>query len=148
MPTQGCRRSRGCRRRRCASDPADRSTVPIYASVPRFPDLRLSSPQFRSRHGHSACRGGLVGVLHLAAAGNYARGWDGELISTCPDLEIAWPDAADHRPSVGRGFPGVVYADLVLPAAEAGYRSSQLASFSCLWTLGLPAPRILVGMKF
>ena len=147
MPAPGCHRPCGSRRRLYASDPAGNHAVSIHASVPRLPNIRSNPPQLRSRHGHPPYRGGLSGVLPPAAAGHHAGGWDADPDSTYPDLEISRPGTTDRRLFVGCHVSGVVNAEVVLSAAEARYRCSRLASFSCFRTLEPPASKFLAGMK-
>lgn len=134
-------------RRLCASYPAGHHPISIHASIPRLPNIWFDSSQLRYRHGYSWRRSGLFGVFPPAATGHHARGWDADLDSTCPDLEISWPGTVDNRLFLGRDVSGVVNADLVLPTAETGNRLRQLASFSCIRTLDPPSPRVPAGVR-
>ena len=147
MPAPGCDRPCGRHRRLCAADSAGNHAVSIHASVHRLPDIRFDPPQRRSGHGYDPCRGRLFGLFPPAAAGDHARGCGASHDSASPDIRTRRPSTADRRLSVGIGVSDVVNADLVLSTAEAGYRSSQLASCSCARTLVPPASEFLVGMR-
>ena len=147
MPAPGYYRPCGHHHRLCAFDPAGYHAVSIHATVPRLPDIWFDSPQLWSRYGNPPRRGWRFGVFPPAAAGDHARGWDADPNSACPYLEISWLGTANLRLSVGRDVSGVVNADLVLSTAETGYRSSRLASVSCVRTLDPSASRFLEGMR-
>ena len=146
MLAQGPQRPCGSHRGFCFFDPAGHHSVPIRASLPRLPSIRLDSPQLRCRHGYSPRRGWLSGVLPPAAAGDYVRGWDADSDPAYSHLEVSWPGTADRRLSMGDDVSGMVNANLVLPASEAGRRPGQFASFSCFWTLTPPAPNYMAAM--
>ena len=139
MPASRSHRPCGCHRRLRAPHPVDPPAVPIHASLSRLFDIRHDSPQLRPCHGHPPRRGRLANLLRPAAAGHHAGGWDAGPRSACPGVKISWPSKADRGLLVGRDLSGVVNTDLVLSAAEAGYRPSEAASCSCSGTLDLPA---------
>ena len=137
----------GCHCRLYLQNPSGHHLISIYTSIPRLLYIWLDSPQLRSRHGYSPCRGWLSGVVPPTAAGHYARGCNTDFDTACPHLKKSSPGTACRRLCVGRVVSGVVDPKMVLPTAEAGFRPGQLASFSYSWTSDPPASRFLAVIR-